>query len=145
MVIGRVVDPGLASRRILRPELADGEETCTFKVLPYQCRWNIDMDSEPGVGSVTGEEIDLMGAAPMHISSKQAKSEFHSYARLDLSFRSSLRGGYARQLYLQYSESTTKGPFGLGDFVIEFAYGFAFDSRTEEASEWDQCSYAPDA
>ncbi|CAI0462588.1 unnamed protein product [Linum tenue] len=52
---------------------------------------------------------------------------------------------YARQLYLQYSESTTKGPFGLGDFVIEFAYGFAFDSRTEEASEWDQCSYAPDA
>ncbi|CAI0393604.1 unnamed protein product [Linum tenue] len=69
-----LADPGLASRRILRPELADGEETCTFKVLPYQ-----------------------------------------------------------------------KGPFGLGDFVIEFAYGFAFDSRTEEASEWDQCSYAPDA
>ncbi|CAL1366531.1 unnamed protein product [Linum trigynum] len=91
---------------------------------------NVDMDSKACVGNVTGEEIDFMGAAPMHISSTHMKSEFDTYGRLDLSLRSSFRGGFeiqpaegknslghsnassftrytGKQLYLQHSESAT--------------------------------------
>ncbi|CAI0397592.1 unnamed protein product [Linum tenue] len=91
---------------------------------------NEDMDSEACAGNVTGEEIDFMGAAPMHISSTHMKSEFDTYGRLDLSLRSSFRGGFeiqpaegknslghsnassftrytGKQLYLQHSESAT--------------------------------------
>ncbi|CAI0453256.1 unnamed protein product [Linum tenue] len=92
---------------------------------------NVDMDSkasDKNNANSTGEAIDFMSEAPLHIYSSKMKSEFDSYGHLDLSLRSSFRGGFeiepaegknslrhssassftrytGKQLYLQHSES----------------------------------------